>query len=328
MMAIVHGYNDVYEPDPTLGVTPGSYGYPAPDADPPCETLPLIDAPGTSCVGNRIRLDASSSSIVGCLRMEYRWLAAGVPIPGCDVFSPAATCDVTFDGTTLYQLEIRCAAGVTCAATTGQVIFDEPAPPVVAGPEPAEVCAGSPIALDASTGYTRYEWTSVPPDPGVTPFTSSLNTIIATPDVPTDYTVTAYDVRGCPAVDTITVTTLPDPLPPPVGASLRVTKQAQDVHFTWMDLVGPAVGGYEVVGLECQGRDFWHQCAGRVPDPVTIQAAPPVGAYVAEGVQAMVHPNALALGDLIFYNVRALSPCAHRPGPTCNGWPRQIPPCP
>lgn len=328
LSVIAHGYNDTYAPDPTLGRVPGSYAYPVPDAVPACAVVALIDAPATSCPGATVPLDASGSTIGGCTDLEYRWLANGVPIPGCGTFSPTPTCDASFAGTTAYVLEVRCASDPACGGAAGALVRDEPALPVAVGPDPAEVCAGQPIMLDGSTGFTRYDWTSDVPDPGVTPASSPLNTLVATPDVDTTYTLTAYDSRGCPTVASLRVTTIPDPIPPPVDASLRVTKSGLDVRLAWQDIPAIAASGYESVFLECPLRAYRSSCGGRVPDPVTIQAAPVVGPPVAVGAQADVHPGALDLGDLIFYKVRALSPCSGSPGPTCNGFPRQLPPCP
>jgi hypothetical protein len=328
MHVLAYGYNDLYEPDPTLGTTPGSYGYPAADAVPICQSFAIIDAPGSACVGQTLALDAGASSIIGCPNLEFRWRADGALLPGCDVFVPDATCDVVFGGDTLYQVEIRCALDFSCTGGTGVVVTEEPPPPVLVGPDPAIVCAGGELTLDVSTGFVRYEWTSVPPDPGVTPGASSFNTYVVTPDVPTTYTVTATDVRGCPATGSVDVQVIPDPLPPPVDASLRVTKQGSDVHLRWRDIPGADVSGYDVVNLECMQRDVWRRCSGRLPDPVTIQASPAVALAVAVGVEATVHAGALDLGELIYYKVRGLSPCNARPGPTCNGWPRQLPPCP
>ena len=142
------------------------------------------------------------------------------------------------------------------------------------------------------------------------------------------YTVVASDARGCTSQDTLAVTAIPDPLPPPVDASLRVTKSgARGVLLTWADIPAVTVGGYQAVFLECTDRAWRTSCAGRSPDPATIQASPLVGPAVAAGVQAMVQPDALDRGRLIFYKVRGLSPCSLRHGPTCHGFPHPLPPC-
>src|SRR6185503_307510 len=80
MNVIVHGYNAEYSPDPGLGRTPGSYGYPAPTAEPQCLLFPHIAAPPSACGGLRIHLDAGATAAFGCATVEYRWLANGVPI--------------------------------------------------------------------------------------------------------------------------------------------------------------------------------------------------------------------------------------------------------
>jgi hypothetical protein len=163
----------------------------------------------------------------------------------------------------------------------------------------------------------------------VTPSGGSLNTLVASPDVDTIYTLVAVDGRGCTSVASVAVTVLPDAVPPPVDDSVRVVRDGIDgARLSWIDIALADVADYEVVFLECPTRDYRASCAGRLPDPATIQAAPRVGPAVAVGVQQQVQADALLRGDLIFYKVRGLSPCSRSLGPTCNGWPFQLSPCP
>ncbi len=324
---LAHGYNDTYLPDPALGRAPGSHGTPAAHARPPCAVVASLNVPATSCLGATVRLRESGSTAAGCGALEFRWLENGTPIAACD-FSPTGACDVTFRGDATYILEARCVAEPTCIGTVSQRVVNQPAPPVAIVPDPAVTCAGQPLALEASAGFVLYAWTSDVPDPGVTPRSSALAGITVTPDVDTIYTVTAFDVRGCASVGRVTVTTLPDLMPPAIDASVRVTKpNPPDVLVTWRDLIDPWPA-YEVVCLECASRDWRNGCAGRAPDPVTIQAAPLIAPGVLPGVEAQVHANAFSRGDLLFYKARAVTSCRLLPGPTCNPWPMQIPPCP
>lgn len=323
---LVHGYNAEYLPEPGLGRTPGSHGTPAAHAAPPCILVPVLDVPATSCAGSTVPLREAGSSAAGCAEMEYRWLENGVEIPGCG-FGPAGACDVLFRSEAVYSLVARCVGNPSCTATASQRVIEQPPPPVVIAPNPVETCAGIPVRLTAGSGFLLYSWTSVPPDPGVTPRTSALPEIDVSPEVPTTYTLAAFDIRGCVAIDSIDVAVVPDPLPPALGDSVRAQRQGNDVIIGWDDLLDPWPA-YEVVMLECPSRRWRVTCPLRPPDPANIQAAPLAGPPVPQGVFQLVHANALDRGDLLFYKVRATSVCARRPGPTCNPWPQQVPPCP
>lgn len=324
---LAFGYNDAYLPDPGLGRTPGSHGTPAAHAVPPCAIAPQVSAPSTSCLGATVRLSDGGTTATNCGSFEYRFLENGVEISGCG-FSSATQCDAQFRGDTTYALEVRCATDPACGAVATQRVVDQPAPPVSIVPNPATACAGSPLDLLANDGFVIYAWASDVPDPGVTPRASSLPGITVTPDVDTRYTVTAFDVRGCASTSSVQVTVTPDPLPRAVGDTLRVTRSgALDTDVTWQDVPDPA-RDYEVVVLDCASRDWRNGCAGRSPDPTTMQNAPLAGPPVAVGTQALVHAGAVSRGDLLFYLVRATSPCAGLDGPTCNPWPMQLPPCP
>ena len=327
--AIVHGYNDEYRPQPGLGRVPGSYAYPAADAAPPCLIFPRALAPSSSCAGRSISFTNDGTSGSGCTSFLYRWLKDGVPLSGCDVWATDPACTTTFTAEATYTLEVSCATNPSCIATLPLLVLNQPAPRQMLLPDPAVVCPGDPLPIEAEIGFVAYLWTSIPPDPGVTPSGGSLNTLLASPDVDTVYTLVAADARGCTSIASLAVTVLPDPLPPPVDASVRVVRDATNgVRLTWADIPLADVGGYEVVFLECPIREYRASCSGRLPDPVTIQAAPLVGPAVAVGVQEIVQGDALLRGDLIFYKIRGLSPCTRTDGPTCNGWPFQLPPCP
>jgi len=148
---------------------------------------------------------------------------------------------------------------------------------------------------------------------------------MATPDADTVYDVVAIDMRGCGSLDSLRVATLPDPIPPPLTAVLRAARAgAQDVRLSWLDMSALRIGTYEVVGLRCGLR---LGCGGRVPDPATIQSSPVLAGPVAPGVQSAVHAGAVGAGQMIYYKVRATSPCSGTPGPACDGFPGQVP-CP
>jgi hypothetical protein len=326
LTVLAHGYNAEYLGDPGLGRTPGSHATPAALAAPSCIVAPTIASGTSSCTGAVLDLRAGATSGVGCAQLEYRWLRNGVEIPGCG-FSANPDCTTTFQGDANYALEVRCATNPDCTGLTAQVLYEEPAPPVVIVPDDALICPDSPLVLDASLGFRSYAWTSDVPDQGVTPVISSLNAITVTPSQDTTYSVLATDIRGCTSTASVTIRTVADPIPPALGKTVRVSKAGgPDLRIRWQDLVGFDVSGYETVVLECSSRDHWTACPLLPPNPTNVDRAPVVG-FVAPGVQEIIHRGAFDLGDLLCYRVRALSPCGRR-GPTCNPWPMQVPPCP
>jgi len=327
LTVLAHGYNAEYLGDPGLGRTPGAHATPAALAQPSCIVVPTIASGTSSCTGAVLELRAGATGGIGCAELEYRWLRNGVEIPGCG-FSASPDCTTTFQGDASYALEVRCAAIPDCTGLTAQLLYEEPAPPVVVVPDAALVCPEAPLSLDASLGFRSYAWTSDVPDPGVTPVVSSLNVLNATPDQDTTYTVVATDIRGCTSTASVVVTTVPDIIPPALGASVRVTKPGgPDVLIRWEDLVGVDVSGYETVEWECAARDFRATCPLHLPDPTNMDRSRTIGPSVLPGAQQQLDAGAIDRLDLIFYLVRAISPCDRR-GPTCNPWPLQIPPCP
>lgn len=96
-------------------------------------------------------------------------------------------------------------------------IFSLPA--AEAGPN-QEICHGSSVTLTASGGIS-YIWNTNPPTQGAS--------IIVTPLVVTDYSVTVYSAEGCSAVSSVTVT--PVILPQPV-AGFNYSATGLQINFT------------------------------------------------------------------------------------------------
>jgi len=319
---LVYGFNDAYAPDPDLGRVPGSYGYPSSDAEPFCR----IDVPGEvqaqACPGEPFLLEDPGVTAVGCAVVEYRWLENGSPIPGCG-FSPDPGCEIVYTGPADYVFEARCADNPTdCAPGTTLVqVTDMPPEGLEILPDPAQVCLGQTIQIQTTAGFGRYEWTSIPDDPGVTPQTTAVPRLTVSPEVDTTYSVQAVGGIGCLGTASRFVEVLPDPVPPATGNTLFVARTGvvRDLELTWTDLPDP-VSGYEPAAHRCSARP----CA-QPPAPALMEGLPPAGPAVGPGAQTLT--MATPTGSLAYIKLRALSPCASVPGPACDGFPAQVP-CP
>ena len=95
--------------------------------------------------------------------------------------------------------------------------------------------------------------------------------------------------------------------------SLRVRKSgAADLRHSWQDLPDPA-GGYQLLAFDCTDADADRQCDA--PPTQANIAASSSFVIVAPGVQQVMEPGGLnRQPKLIFYKVRALSPCTLSPG--------------
>jgi len=319
---LVHGYNDFYVPDPDLGRVPGSYGYPAADALPVCR-VEAVGGPAEGCPGELLTLDDAGSRILGCINVEYRWLEDGVPIPGCG-FSPISSCTIIYTGPSQYVFEARCIDNPTDCAPGIHLLQVNDAPPTQLQllPDPAQICEGQMLEIQAPPGYQRYEWTSVPDDPGVTPQVTAVPGLWADPMVDTVYSVKATGGPECLGLDDLEVRVLPDPIPPPIGSSLRVAKDGPGrLVLKWTDLAADPVGGYEAVAHACAMRE----ACPEPPSPDVMEALPRLGLPVGPGVGIL--SIWAPVGQAVYLKVRALSPCTGSPGSLCDGFPAQVP-CP
>lgn len=119
---------------------------------------------------------------------------------------------------------------------------------------------------------------------------------------------------GCP-VETearISVVVPPDTPPPGIGSTLRVRREGSRLHADWEPIEGPA-GGYDVVSVECYDRE---RCA-ESPTRIVLDAQVPRERVGRFDSSATVR-NLPAGAKLVFLKVRATSPCAGDPGPTCD----------
>jgi len=211
---------------------------------------------------------------------------------------------------------------------------------------PASVCHGGDAVLDASATagqpcvprVIEYAWTETPnpPPPGAQCGPGQVldcwawdNLTLALTNLappPGEDTVTRWlwvRPRGEPdCVNTVpypvTVEVLPDPLPPATGNGFRLEMEDDAILFRWALLPGD-VGGYEVLELD-----------GDVgpPTPDAFEAVPaPLAVAGALESEVTVPGAAVSPQRLVFFKLRATSPCTGTPGPACDGFPGQVP-CP
>jgi len=212
--------------------------------------------------------------------------------------------------------------------------------------QPASVCPGGDAVLDASAtaGQTcvprviEYAWTEdpSPPHPGATCGPGQVldcwawgNTTLALTNLtppPGEDSVTRWlwvRPRGepdCvnPEPYPVTVEVLPDPLPPATGNGFCLEREDEAILFRWTLLPGD-VGGYEVLELD-----------GDIdpPTPAAFEAVPaPLAVAGALESELSVPGTAVSPQRLVFFKLRATSPCTGTPGPACDGFPGQVP-CP
>jgi hypothetical protein len=121
---------------------------------------------------------------------------------------------------------------------------------------------------------------------------------------------------NCPteATAALRVRAAPDTDPGPMAGSLRVSRRDDDLELRWARHDQP-VGGYEIVALPCASREVRPQD----PEHAVLDARPPVVQVGPTTYRATLPGDAAAGGPgLVFYKVRAQSPCFKAPAPTCE----------
>ena len=142
----------------------------------------------TICLGNSIQLNGSGG-------INFEW----VPISSIDsstAFNPTAT--PLSSGT--YTLIITDANGCTA---TDDITITVNLLPIVAASSDIQICYQTSAILNAS-GAVNYEWS-----PSTTLNSSTGTTVSASPDSSTFYYVTGTDANGCSAIDSVSVSVLP-----------------------------------------------------------------------------------------------------------------------
>ncbi len=279
-----------------------------------------------ACNGQSVSLDASGSSAVPCTggTVEYRVLTQGGALVrdwGPDPvtsFTPARC--PSLDS---YILQVRCSleTGPDCQRDVLFVVECTQAPSLSLAISDDTVCQGDPVTITATPGFGTYVW-----DDG-----RAGRTFVDRPGATTTYRVTATTPSGCIAQGDVTVTVVPDPLPGPLGASVRVQKSGADTLISYAELP-LVVGTYGLIIHEGDGTTA--PCASSEPvtkpSPLALEAAP-LAMQVSPGVPPPQFTHADGVNTcprLLFYKVVATSACRGTRGTACNGWPMQRIPCP
>jgi PKD repeat protein len=133
---------------------------------------------------------------------NYNWSFPGGSPTTSNQANPGA---VSYPNNGNYTVSIT-ATNLCGSVTDTEVFIVESAPVVSVSPSNPEICAGSPVALQAS-GAVTYSWN---PSPSLN--TTSGANVTATPGSTTTYTVTGTSAAGCTATANATVDVNPNPI--------------------------------------------------------------------------------------------------------------------
>lgn len=137
--------------------------------------------------------DTGSTSELG---ITYLWQSSpdGVTFTDFGTATSTVTTDTLF-ATTYFRCAVICTTSGDTAYTAvdSVVVSPDPVPSVTVSPTAANYCvnSGTPAMLVASGGV-RYSWT-----PSTTLSSATADTVYATPNNSTTYTVTGFDTYGC-----------------------------------------------------------------------------------------------------------------------------------
>ena len=273
---------------------------------PPCSILAEAGPPRLTCLGGAVTLSAAASRACGCAGgARFRWWKVGALSRDWDP-SPALTDAPASDA--LYVVDVACAGNLACSVSDAVLVRVVPPPQPAIDPPSVSACVGDVVTLTATGPWASVSWRTDPP--GEDGDGASGAVLAVSPAAATIYYADVTDEFGCRGSASASVTLLPDPLPPTLGASLRVAKSPPaGITLTWLDLAG-TWGDFEIVRLPA---------ALGPPTTATMDSVASVAASIPPGVQAWSDPTGQgAPSGLVFLKVRATSPCAGRPGPTAD----------
>jgi len=235
----------------------------------------------------------------------YAWSTTPPGLPGDGATTPNVVASDLGATYTLTVTDARGCTGATSVTTSEKPPFEPP----IAPPSP-EICGTDPVTLTGGAGYVEYHWSTVPAGlPGDGATTRSIVT-----DQVGTYVLEVVDTEACHGTAQVDVVASSDTVPGPVGPTLRAEKSGTtDLRVTWADIADP-VSGYELLSLDCDA-DLDGTC-DTDPTVATLAGSPTTSAVELPGVQEHVESGGLQRASwLVFYKVRALSPCSATPGP-------------
>ncbi len=148
--------------------------------------LPVITlTPNSSiCIGSNIQLNAGGGS-------SYQWSPAS-SLDNAGISNPVASPSATTTYTVIVTDQN------TCVDSANVTIIVNPLPTITAMGD-TTICEGTGVTLNANGGVT-YVWS-----PATTLNNPNIQNPVATPAVPTTYTVTGTDGNGCSNTDEVTI---------------------------------------------------------------------------------------------------------------------------
>jgi gliding motility-associated-like protein len=186
------------------------------------------------CSGVEVTIGATAISNV-----NYEWS----PTIGLSSPKSASTkVNLTYNGSaadTTYKFVLKAYTGADCYNTDTVLVKVKKAPVVSILPASVSICSGSSTELVAS-GATTYSWS---PSTGLSDVNGS--TVIASPNVTTNYTVTGTAGNGCSDTKTVTVSVVPF-TPANAGAdkeycsgsSVTIGTKDEGMNYSWLPAIG------------------------------------------------------------------------------------------
>jgi PKD repeat protein len=162
---------------------------------------PLVEAGNAASVCSGIAVPLGMNAVAG---VTYQWTpSAG--LSNSSISNPTATLNYMGAASdTTYTYYLSASAGINCSSIDSVTITVKRKPLVSIDPVAPQICIGSSTVLTAS-GADSYSWS-----PGTALNNSYSNTVIASPNATTIYTVTGSLLNGCTDNKTVTVTVNPD----------------------------------------------------------------------------------------------------------------------
>ena len=158
----------------------------------PAPNISVIATEDTICIGNSSNLTAIGAS-------SYIWNpSSSLNVSTSPVVSATPTTTTTYSvlGTDANN----------CSSTSSIIINVNPLPVLNANPNSSTICEGDSVVITAS-GAQDFIWS-----PALGLNTSIGNSVVASPNITTDYTITGTDTNGCLDVMSSTVNVNPKPI--------------------------------------------------------------------------------------------------------------------
>jgi gliding motility-associated-like protein len=152
-------------------------------------------------VGNCNSLCLSFSDSTTNNPNRWKWYFPGSNIDSSDIKNPSNIC---YTNNGQYTVTLISCNGAGCDSSSTQITVSLPAQPYVSLGNDTATCNNNAINLNATSGYSAYQWSN---SSGVLPETSSTLTITQP-----DMYIVSISSNGCNNSDTINVSAAPQPI--------------------------------------------------------------------------------------------------------------------